>query len=941
MADAPSGTVTLLFTDIEGSTKLLQRSGELYAELLADHRRMLRAAFDSHDGYEVDTEGDAFFVVFRSANDAAAAAVAAQKALAGHSWPDGNEVRVRMGLHTGEPRLVDRAYVGLDVHRAARVMGAGHGGQILLSHSTRNQVGDDWPLLDLGEHRLKDLLQPERLFQLVVEGLPSEFPALKTLGNQPTNLPAQPNPMIGREKELADILQLLRTDDVRLLTLTGPGGAGKTRLALQIGAELLDEFRSGVFFVSLAPIADEDLLVPTIAQALAIREISGEDLAVTLSAYLSDKQMLLVLDNLEHIVGAAPAIAELLISAPEIRILATSRERLRLRAELVYEVPPLMLPDAGQEDLETLHGTDAIALFLERAEAVAPNFVLTQENAPSVVAICRRLEGLPLALELAAARIAVLSPLALLNRLSGRLAVLTGGARDTDERHQTLRNTIEWSYELLQASDQLLFRRLAVFVDGCRLDATEAVCNSEHRDVMALDGLQSLVDKSLVRNRPDPDGESRFWMLETIREYASERLAESGEAEKIGRRHAKYFLELAEQAEPGLWAAQTDVWLPRLDPEETNFRAALSWAIARGDAELAVRLAGSLFPFWEIRARQGEARVWLSRALALDGAVPPSCRAKALVAAGRATAWHGDMRRAIALLEEAVELSQQLGDLEGVGRCLGFIGHSLLFTGDTERAAAVLDEAVALARNTGNPHGVARAIYNSAFVAVEQGDFDRACELFGEAAQISRSEGTTLQEAMCLAHLGYACALAGEYERAADLLDEGAALFTELGETTWTQVAFRYQGLLALLDGRINEAESLLRTSLMEGREQAPQWEVAYWTEELAAVATAKGEILRAAKLWGATDALFEKLGLAILEENRQVRERFRDEARESPDSDSRKEAWEQGRAMTLDQAVAYALTGETVGASPGRRDPRADRRAQLSTGRFDRRARE
>jgi predicted ATPase/class 3 adenylate cyclase len=913
MADAPSGTVTLLFTDIEGSTKLLQRSGELYAELLADQRSMLRAAFDLHDGYEVDTEGDAFFVVFRSAKDAASAAAAAQRALAEHSWPDGNEVRVRMGLHTGEPRLVDRAYVGLDVHRAARVMGAGHGGQVLLSQSTRNQFGDDWPLLDLGEHRLKDLLQPEHLFQLVIEGLPSAFPALKTLGNRPTNLPAQPNPMIGREKELREISQLLRTDDVHLLTLTGHGGTGKTRLALQIGAELLDEFRSGVFFVSLAPIAHEDLLVPTIAQALAIREISGEDLAATLSAYLSDKQMLLVLDNFEHIVGAATTIAKLQEAAPELRSLVTSRERLRLSAEHVYEVPPLMLPDAAQEDLDTLLKTDAIALFLARAETVTPNFVLTQENAASVVAICRRLDGLPLALELAAARIAVLSPSALLSRLSGRLAVLTGGPRDTDERHQTLQNTIKWSYDLLEESDQLLFRRLAVFVDGCRLDATEAVCNCETGDVAGLDGLQSLVDKSLVRNRPDSDGESRFWMLETIREYASERLAKSGEAEMIARRHAEHFLELADQAEPDLWAQQTEVWLPRLDPEEANFRAALGWAIAHEEAEVAVRLAGSLYPFWEIRARQAEARAWLSRALALDGAVPPSCRAKALVAAGRATAWHGDMEAAIALLEEAAELSQQLGDLEGVGRCLGFIAHGLLFTGNAERAAAVLDEALDLARNTGEPHSVARAIYNSAFLAIEQGDFDRACELFGNSAHAVRSEGMKVHEAMCVVHLGYTSALAGDYERAAGLLDEGVAQFTELGETTWTQLAFRYQGLLALLDGRIDEAERLLRTSLMKGREQAPQWQVAYWIEELAAVAAAKGEALQAAKLWGATDALFEKLGLAILEENRQVRQRFRDEVQESSDSDSRAEAWAQGHAMTLEQAVAYALTGEAL----------------------------
>jgi predicted ATPase/class 3 adenylate cyclase len=909
MADAPSGTVTLLFTDIEGSTKLLQRSGERYAELLADHRSLLRAAFDSHDGYEVDTEGDAFFVVFSSGENAVAAAAAAQRALAEHSWPDGNEVRVRMGLHTGEPRLVDRAYVGLDVHRAARVMGAGHGGQVVLSQSTRNQLGDDLPLLDLGEHSLKDLLQPEHLFQLVIEGLPSEFPALKTLRNRPTNLPAQPNPMVGREKELREIAQLLGTDDVRLLTLTGPGGAGKTRLALQIGAELLDGFRSGVFFVSLAPIADEDLLVSTIAQTLAIREIAGEDPAATLSAYLSDKQMLLVLDNFEHIVGAAPTIAKLLEAAPELRSLATSRERLRLSAEHVYEVPPLMLPDAAQEDLGTLLETDAIAFFLARAEAAVPSFVLTQENAASVVAICRRLEGLPLALELAAARIAVLSPSALLSRLSGRLALLTGGARDTDERHRTLRNTIEWSYDLLEAPDQQLFWRLAVFVDGCRLDATEAVCDSEPGDVTALDGLQSLVGKSLLRNRPDSDGDPRFWMLETIREYASERLARSGEAEMIARRHAEHFLELTERAEPDLWAQQIDVWLPRLDSEEANFRAALGWAIAQDEAEVAVRLAGSLYPFWEIRARQGEARAWLTQALALDGAVPPSCRAKALVAAGRATAWHGNMRAAIGLLEEAAELSQQLGDLEGVGRCLGFIGHALLFTGSAEKAAAVLDNAVDLARHGGEPRGVARAIYNSAFIAIEHGDFDRAGGLFGEAAQIGRSEGTKLHEGMCLIHLGYTSALAGQYERGAAFLDEGMAVFTEIGETTWTHVGSRYQGLLALLDGRIDEAESLLRTSLIKGREQAPQWEVAYWIEELAAVAAAKGEAARAAKLWGATDALFEKLGLAILEENRQVRERFRDEVQESPDSDALAEASAQGYAMALDQAVVYAGT--------------------------------
>ncbi|HEY6069028.1 MAG TPA: adenylate/guanylate cyclase domain-containing protein, partial [Gaiellaceae bacterium] len=489
MAEAPSGTVTLLFTDIEGSTKLLHRSGELYAELLADHRSIMRASFDSHDGYEVDIEGDAFFVVFQSANAAIAAATEAQRALANHRWPDGHELRVRMGVHSGEPRLVDGGYVGLDVHRAARVMAAGHGGQVVLSNSARSALGDEWPVIDLGEHRLKDLLQPEHLFQLVIDELPSEFPALKTLGNRPTNLPTQPNPLIGRDSEVRAILELLRADGVRLLTLTGSGGTGKTRLALQVSAELLDELRSGVFFVSLAPIVDEDLLIPAVAQALAVREVAGEDLGETVRAYLNDKEMLLVLDNFEHIIGAASRVAELLSAVPELRTLVTSRERLHIAAEHVYEVQPLMLPESADQDPTALLESDAIALFTARAQAASQSFDLTDENAPDVVAICSRLDGLPLALELAAARVAVLSPQALLSRLGERLPLLTGGPRDAGQRHQTLRNTLEWSHDLLAEPEQTLFCRLAVFVDGCRLDAAESVCRPTTGDVAVLDAL--------------------------------------------------------------------------------------------------------------------------------------------------------------------------------------------------------------------------------------------------------------------------------------------------------------------------------------------------------------------------------------------------------------------------------------------------------------------
>ncbi len=675
-----------------------------------------------------------------------------------------------------------------------------------------------------------------------------------------------------------------------------------------MSAELLDELRSGVFFVSLAPIVDEDLLIPAVAQALAVREVAGEDLGETVRAYLNDKEMLLVLDNFEHIIGAASRVAELLSAVPELRTLVTSRERLHIAAEHVYEVQPLMLPESADQDPTALLESDAIALFTARAQAASQSFDLTDENAPDVVAICSRLDGLPLALELAAARVAVLSPQALLSRLGERLPLLTGGPRDAGQRHQTLRNTLEWSHDLLAEPEQTLFCRLAVFVDGCRLDAAESVCRPTTGDVAVLDALQSLIDKSLLRQRSDPDGERRFWMLETIREYADTRLEERGEAELLVRRHAEHFLELAEQAEPRLWAQDTNPWLPRLAVEQPNFRAALERALSAQDATFTLRLAGALYPFWEIRGQHGEARAWLSRGLALDGAVADEWRAKALIGAGRATAWEFDWPAAIELLEEAADLSRRLDDVEGVGRCLGFIGHARLFTGDSAGAAAVLNDGLELARKTGDRGSVARALNNAAAAALEERDFDRAREMYQEVARIAQAEGRKLNLAMSAIQLGYVDTLAAAYDRAADHLEEGVRLFSEIGETTWTPMAQRYIGLLALLKGEIDEAESALRSSLMAGREQAPAWQLVYWVEGLAAVAAVQGESVRASTLWGATDGLWRHFRLAILEESRQLRDRFKEEIARS---NSHQEAWAEGHAMTLDQAIAYALTEE------------------------------
>jgi predicted ATPase/class 3 adenylate cyclase len=540
MPEAPRGTVTFLFSDIEHSTRLLQHLGERYAEVLAAYRRLLRKAFQAWDGYKIDTAGDGFFVAFQRATHAVDAAVAAQRALAVYDWPEGVPVRVRMGLHTGEPTLTASGYIGLDVHRAARICAAGHGGQTLLSQTTRALIEHDLPagvrLQDLGTHRLKDLQRPERLYQLVIPSLPVDFPPLQSLDRRTHNLPIQPTPLIGREQLSAAACELLRRTDVRLLTLSGPGGTGKTRLGLQVAADLLEDFESGVYFVPLAAIRDAALVALSIARTLDIQEKAGQALLDSPHESLHDKQMLL-LDNFEQVVAAAPLVAELLAACPRLKCLITSRVVLRLSGEHEFPVPPLALPDPRHlPAVDALSQYAAVALFIQRAPAVKPDFRVDNTNAPAVAEICVRLDGLPLAIELAAARIKLLPPQAILARLGHRLELLRGGARDMPDRHQTLRQAIAWSYDLLEMGEQALFRRLAVFARGCMLEAAEAVCLAVHdpaagprQGLEVLDGVASLLDKSLLRQQEHTSGEPRLRMLETIREYGLECLTASGE----------------------------------------------------------------------------------------------------------------------------------------------------------------------------------------------------------------------------------------------------------------------------------------------------------------------------------------------------------------------------------------------------------------------------
>ena len=629
MSALPTGTVTFLFTDIEGSTRLLEAEQEAYRVALARHDALLREAVAAHGGTVIQQTGDGFSVAFGSPTPAVRAALDAQAALQREAWGEAGQVRVRMAIHTGEVELrPDGEYFGQPLHRCARLMDSAHGGQVLLSAVTAALVGESLPpgawLKDLGEHRLRDLVRTERVYQLVGADLPADFPPLRTLTAIPNNLPMQATAFIGREQQLQTVRTSLLREDTRLLTLTGPGGTGKTRLALQAAADVLDSFPDGVYFVALASVTDPDLVASTIAQALDVREVAGRSIATSLGDTLRQKRLLLVLDNFEQVVEAAPTVAELLGSATDLKILVTSRFVLHVYGERELSVPPLALPDRRTAPSAAhLAQFEAVRLFVDRAQAARADFALVDENASAVAEICQRLDGLPLAIELAAARVRALPPRAMLQRMERRLPLLTGGARDLPARQQTLRGAIAWSYDLLEPDEQALFRRLAVF-RGCTLETAETVCAGDPPrpgatsvalpplDLLILDGIESLVEKSLLRQEEASDGQPWYRMLETVREYALERLEESGEAAAVHRRHALAALRLAETAEAGLYGLEHGTWFKRLEQEHDNLRAAIEWCQERRYAEPALRLAVALWWFWSAHGHIGEGRERLS-----------------------------------------------------------------------------------------------------------------------------------------------------------------------------------------------------------------------------------------------------------------------------------------------------------------------------------------
>ena len=912
MVELPSGTVTFLFTDIEGSTRLLQQLGDGYRAVIADHHRLLREAL-LVDGHEVEDRGDGLFAVFTRAVDALAAAAAAQRALAAHPWPDGGPVRVRMALHTGDPALVGATYVGLDVHRAARLCDAGHGGQVLLSAATRElverQLPEDVTLRDLGDHRLRDLLRPERIYQAVIAGLPDAFPPPRTVGRTPNNLPVERGPLIGRDDDLALARDLLLRDDVGLVTLTGPGGSGKTRLGLQIAATLLDRFEDGVFLVMLAPIRDPTLVPATIAQALGLRAATDRPPLDHVVEYLRDRQVLLLLDNFEHLLPAAPVVAELLAACPRLTVLVTSRAALHLRGERELIVPPLALPASGAAaSAEWLQQYAAVALFAERAHEVRSDFAITTENAPAVAAICARLDGLPLAIELAAARIRLLSPQAMLGRLGRRLPFLTGGSRDLPARQQTLRDTIGWSFDLLDRAERQLFRRLGAFVGGCTIEAAEAVGDRDgDLDAEILDLLASLVDKSLLRQLDGPGGEPRFSMLETVREYALEQLDASGESVTIRRRHADYFVQFAEQAEPRIRHASNREWFDRVDAEHDNIRAALAWADASANTlHLIPQLANPLWMFWWMRGHWAEARRWYDRVLELP--VQPNERLGALRGCGQIAVQSGDYARAAPLWDEAVTIARSTGDLPELSHALGRRAYTAALTGDAELAEALADEDLAIASQIGDPYRVAMALNSLGHAARAGGDAERARGAYEEALHLAREAGLGYYVPYALQVLSAVAIDQGDLVRATRLAEEALPLFQRRDDRWGIVVSFNRLTRIALMQGDRDRAAALARESLTIARALGSRSSVADGLGLLAWVGHLEGDPGRATRLLGAANAIRRALGARL---NPALQQELDAELATLQDALGEavfEAAWSEGRAMSADQAVKYAL---------------------------------
>jgi predicted ATPase/class 3 adenylate cyclase len=861
-AGSPTGTVTLAFTDIEGSTSLLKALGDRYGEVLADHHRLIREAFATHEALERGSAGDGLYFVFPSAWGAVQAAVDAQLAIAAHAWPDGIVIRDRMGLHTGEPRTASEGYVGLDVHRAARICAAGHGGQILISQTTRDLVADELrpPLgaIDLGAHRLRSLEgPPQRLYQITGPGLAHDFPPPRTTDAPRNNLKLEVTSFIGRDREIDQATGML--DDASLLTLTGPGGVGKTRVGLRLARVLLDRFEDGAWVVECGALTDPAFVLPSVVSAIGLTEPAGRTLLETIVDHLKGKRLLLVLDDCDPVLGACAELAEALVrSCSTLRIVVTSREALGVPGEAIMPIASLTTPEVGSTvRASDLDDVAACQLFVDRARSLQPTFAVTEQNARSVAQLCRRLDGIPLAIELAAARVRTLPVEQIADRLDDRFRLLTGGSRAAVARHQTLRATIDWSYDLLSEPERAVLRRLSVFAGGATLEAAEAVCAGDPVDpAEILDLLGRLVEKSLVFTDPTAT-EARFRLLETVREYARGRLVEAGEGDATMRRHRDWYLALVDNASPAFFQGPEPVeWLRLLDREHDDLRTVLEWCLDQPDeGRSGLRIAAGLWRYWEIRGHLTEGRGWLERMVGAEGDDISKLRANALTGAGSLAFMQGDFKAASTFHEASLALHRTIGDRQSIAYAANNLANTAVHLGDHARARALYEETIALARELGDLRGIAFGSINLAAAIIREGDLGAGRAMHEESLALVRQLGDRWMEAFVTDAFAEAIGGAGERDEARVLHLHALGILESIGDRRGVARVLTHLADLALLEGEGARARGLYRRSLAIRQELGDMPGLASAMEKLAA-AVAQDDPEAGARLDGAAQSL-------------------------------------------------------------------------------------
>jgi predicted ATPase/class 3 adenylate cyclase len=922
-------TVIFLFTDIEGSTQLWERHQQAMQAPLARHDALLRQAVAAHNGQIVKMTGDGCHAAFASARDGALAALAAQHALALETWPEIHPevLRVRMGLYAGEVEARDGDYYGSSVNRAARLMSVGHGGQILISQIAADLLRDRLPtgaaLRDLGEHRLKDLTRPERILQLTAPGLQADFPPIKSLDAFRHNLPIQLTNFIGRAREMAEVQRLLA--GTRLLALTGPGGTGKTRLSLQVAAEVLTAFADGVWLVELAPLADPALVVQTVAAVFDLRPPPGVTPLNAVTDYLRAKQQLLLLDNCEHLVEACAQLADHLLRAcPRLKIIASSREALGIAGETNYRVPSLSLPDPQAVDPQSLIQSEAAQLFVDRALAAQPRFKVTAQNSPAIAQICGRLDGIPLALELAAARVKVFTPEQIATRLDDRFRLLTGGSRTALPRQQTLRALIDWSHDLLPEPERALLRRLSVFAGGWALEAADAICAGGQGSAGILlpadviDALTRLVDKSLVVvDENVPGGEARYRLLETIRQYARDRLLESGESALVRDRHLDWFVCLAEEAEPGLRGSEALSWLVRLTLEQENLRAALAWGLEHRPED-ALAIAGNLQAFWAKDMGLSGGRDWVQKTLERTAALPPADgegaarrllrRARGLTAACLLAMNQGFANEAHALSAEAVALARASGDRSLLAYALSFGVAADTLRGDLPSARAAGEESLVLARDLGEMPFLVMCLAQLALVSAQQADSGARQQYVSELRQLLGQTRLLLVGLPIFLIMGMEEHIHGDLDSARSYFQEAVRAARQINNPYMEQAAQSELAHIVRQTGDLPQAKDLYRQTLLKWANLGHRAAIAHDLECVAFIARAEDLPERAARLLGAAEALREAIGAPMADYERAEYDTETTQLRAALDPARLEMAWGAGRASTMEQAIEYAL---------------------------------